>query len=415
LRVIYTAAHGGFAAENAPLGGGAAVCDQLTRQWTAACPFEGGFELLTPRDALGAGAPTGRDLVGFSEMRYARFCRAFERASTAAILRRDPASTVVLANDISEGPDFRALAEAGFAVFTIYHVDVVAYVADIYARGWVSPRTLARGYEYLHWAVPDVGKLVFQKQKDCVLFSRKAIVPSRRVGAVLRGCYPQRSDDFVEVVPWGTWAGAEASPGDAEVARLREEFAVAPGDRVLLTLSRISPEKGQDLLLEALRAYPDPLTVFVCGEAAFMQGKRHLARLRTLAAELPAHVRIHFPGHVTGGRKQAFFALADLYVFPSRHESYGLTLLEALRAGLPAVCLDHQGARDIMSDSFGRVVGVSDLAAAIRGLLADQPLRERMSVAAKEFAGRHSFEAAADRIADLLRRGSRQAAKTQSS
>ena len=37
-----------------------------------------------------------------------------------------------------------------------------------------------------------------------------------------------------------------------------------------------------------------------------------------------------FPGYVTGERKRAFFALADLYVFPSRHESYGLTLLEAL-------------------------------------------------------------------------------------
>ena len=59
----------------------------------------------------------------------------------------------------------------------------------------------------------------------------------------------------------------------------------------------------------------------------------------TLAARLK-RTRVVFPGYVTGERKRAFFALADLYVFPSRHESYGLTLLEALAAGLPAVCLD---------------------------------------------------------------------------
>lgn len=111
------------------------MCDQLAREWTQSCPFADGFELISPASALGAAAPAGCDLVRFSEMRYARFRREFERASTAEIPRHDPRTTTVLVNDISEGPDFRAVAEAGFRVFTIYHVDVVAYVADIYARG----------------------------------------------------------------------------------------------------------------------------------------------------------------------------------------------------------------------------------------------------------------------------------------
>ncbi|MBS1834092.1 MAG: hypothetical protein JST65_15350, partial [Acidobacteria bacterium] len=114
---------------------------------------------------------TGKELVGYSESEYARFCRDFERYSTSEVLKRDPRDTAVLVNDISEGPDFRKLAERGFRIFTIYHVDVVAYVADIYAKGWVSARTLARAYEYLHWAVPDMAKLVFEKQKHSVLYS----------------------------------------------------------------------------------------------------------------------------------------------------------------------------------------------------------------------------------------------------
>jgi glycosyltransferase involved in cell wall biosynthesis len=111
---------------------------------------------------------------------------------------------------------------------------------------------------------------------------------------------------------------------------------------------------------------------------------------------------VHFPGHVTGERKRAFFALADLYVFPSRHESYGLTLMEALAAGLPAVCLDHAGSREIVDESFGRIVRQEELAGTIRGLLADEALRGRMGEAAKQFAAANPFRKAAARIAELI-------------
>ena len=86
-----------------------------------------------------------------------------------------------------------------------------------------------------------------------------------------------------------------------------------------------------------------------------MQGVRFFEKLRALAAKL-RKTRVIFPGYVTGDRKKAFFALADLYVFPSRHESYGLTLLEALAAGVPAVCLDHHDARSVMKEEFGAIV-----------------------------------------------------------
>lgn len=367
------------------------MCDHLLNEWKRTQPFDS-IACVTPQSV------TGKELVGYSENEYARFCREFERYSTAEVLKRDPRETAVLVNDISEGPDFRALAAHGFRIFTIYHVDVVAYVADIYAKGLVSARTLARAYEYLHWAVPDMAKLVFEKQKHSVLYSQRCIVPSQRVKDVLRGCYPQRPDDFVEVVPWGSLANVDEPLPDPSA--LRQEYDVR--SPVVLTLSRISPEKGQDQLLAALREYPDPLTVFVCGDPAFMQGQAHMAKLRTLASQVPPHVKVHFPGHVTGERKRTFFALADLYVFPSRHESYGLTLMEALAAGLPAVCLDHAGAREIMDDSFGRVVRPEQLAGTIRGLLADAPLRERMSEAAKQFAAANPFRKAAARIADLI-------------
>jgi glycosyltransferase involved in cell wall biosynthesis len=193
-------------------------------------------------------------------------------------------------------------------------------------------------------------------------------------------------------------------PGDAEP--LRREFGVPEGARVLLTLSRISPEKGQDLLLDALlewerrEDYPQrPLWLFVCGDAAFMQGQRFLEKLKRLASRL-RRTRVVFPGYVTGERKAAFFALADVFVFPSRYESYGLTLLEALAHGLPAVCLDHHGARSVMREEFGAIVQPADLRVALQKLLDDDAGRRKMGEAARKFAQGERF---ADRAAELAK------------
>jgi len=91
-----------------------------------------------------------------------------------------------------------------------------------------------------------------------------------------------------------------------------------------------------------------------------------------------------------------------LYVFPSRHESYGLTLTEALAAGLPAVCLDTTGARSVMREEFGALVPASGLRAAIVRLLADQGRLKQMGTAAQEFARSQRFSDRAAELADII-------------
>jgi glycosyltransferase involved in cell wall biosynthesis len=405
-KVIYTAAHGGFSREAVPLGGGAAVFEHLMAEWSRTQPFE--LTAVTPA-ILGTSAPSGGELVKFGEHAYARFCRAFEKASTTEILRHDPAKTVVLANDVSEGPDFAKLGARGYRVYTIYHVDVVAYVAAIYGKGAIAPETTVRWYRRLRWCLPEMARLVWEKQESSVRHSRGLIVPSEGMREVLLRCYPdclskESPREKIHVLPWGNWN--EDVPADPEP--LRREFGVPRDARILLTLSRISPEKGQDLLLEALLEWERrddfpayPLWLFVCGDAAFMQGQRFFEKLRERAARLK-RTRVVFPGYVTGERKRAFLGLADLYVFPSRHESYGLTLVEALAAGLPAVCLDTTGARSVLREEFGALVPASGLRAAIAALLDDDGRRKQLGTAAREFARGQRFEDRAAELASLL-------------
>ena len=185
-----------------PLGGGAAVFEHLVEEWSRTRPFE--LTAVTPA-ILGTSAPSGGDLVKFGERAYARFCREFERASTAEILRHDPEQTVVLANDISEGPDFAELAAHGYRVYSIYHVDVVAYVAAIYGRGWIAPETTVRLYGRLRRFLPEIAKLVWEKQEASVRHSRGLIVPSEGMREVLLRCYPDCPFEKIHVLPWGNW------------------------------------------------------------------------------------------------------------------------------------------------------------------------------------------------------------------
>lgn len=406
MQVIYTAAHAVEGSEAIPLGGGAAIHRRLTGEWARSRPFD--FEVLGP-SILGAAAPSGHDIVRFSEGAYAGFCRAFEQASTEAILRRDPAQTVVLANDISEGPDFARLHETGFRIATIFHVDVVAYISSIYLRGIVKPETTVRWFAQLErLPLPTILRLIWEKQRDCVCHSRRLIVPSSAMKETLERCYPHHAPGKAEVLPWG--AERPLAALDSDIEALRIEYGITPDTRVLLTLSRISPEKGQHRLLEALQLWErsatpprEPVLLLLCGEAAYMQGIRYREHLERLAARL-RNIRVVFPGHVTGARKAACFAVSQLYIFPSLHESYGLTLMEALAAGLPAICLPSDGAAEIMRPEFGAVTGPPHLWQTIKHWLANEALRRNAARAAAQFAAQHTFDQTAQRLALLLRK-----------
>lgn len=421
MHVLYTGAHGGFDTSRLPLGGGAAVMDALVREWARTKPF--------PLTVLGVGqnydlpgvrferlpVALAGSLTDMGERDYARFCRSFERAATDWIRGQDcdTARTIVLCNDISEGPTFRTLAGLGLSIATIFHVDVVEYVAKFYGQEWFRPETLTRLYRGVErlgvrTLAPDVLRLIFEKQQDCVRHSTALIVPSRGMAEVLRRCYPG-CDHQIEVLPWEAIRESDASSHEERPTQdLQAEFGIGQNETVLLTLCRISPEKGIDRLLEALchweRDGVPALRVFVCGAPAFMQGQRYAEKLRRLARRL-RRTRVHFVGHVGRERKAAFFARADLYVHLSYHESYGLTLAEAMRAGCPVLTTDHHSARDLVPPTCGRIVSgrTGETVGALRELLADRARLQEMRRAAAEHAKNLDFSRAAARLADILK------------
>ena len=428
--LIFVGSHLGYPMDRTPLGGGAMVGLQLARHWKP----DADWRLVI----LGSGPETpshgaeyvrlaGRDeaIVDLGELDYARFCRDFEAETTEWILSRTrefkPSDTAIVVNDISEGPTLGQLARAGYKVLSIWHVDVVDYFNKLYLRRFLAPEKLTRMHEKLRaagveWVLPDVLNLVFDKQRETVVHSRRIVVPSAAMAETILRCYGdligrEELSRRIAVIPWGVWA-EDPSPADENRAdELRDYHEITPETFTLMTLSRISPEKGIHLLLEALRQLEingklagKDVRLFICGEPAFMMGQSYLKKVKAAAAKLK-QVKVVFPGYLDAAAKRAYFRLPDLFVSPSIHESYGLNVVEAMHAGLPVLASDHYGVRDTLPPDAGRLVHYPTpkkapplLAAALLDLMADREKLKKMGQAARAEAAAMPFSNAAEAV-----------------
>lgn len=139
-----------------------------------------------------------------------------------------------------------------------------------------------------------------------------------------------------------------------------------PGSPVrLLTIGRLSAEKGIDVLIEALALLRDrgvSLTATIVG------GGREREALERLVSERGLSDSVQLTGPLPADGLAARMAEADLYCLPSRREGFGVALVEALATGLPAVATDSGGPRDIMDADSGALVGAGDAEALADGI-----------------------------------------------
>lgn len=140
----------------------------------------------------------------------------------------------------------------------------------------------------------------------------------------------------------------EPSPADLAAARA---LIVGEGP-VLLTLARLEPRKGIDMVIRAIpglvAAHPG-LSLLVAGDGP------DRARLASLAAQAGMGHRVRFLGRVDPGMKAALFRSADLFAMPTRREGasvegFGIVYLEAAWHGLPALAGREGGAADAVAD-----------------------------------------------------------------
>jgi glycogen(starch) synthase len=163
----------------------------------------------------------------------------------------------------------------------------------------------------------------------------------------------------------------------------------------ILFVGRIEPRKGVDQLLAALlrlRSSASKLVVNIVG-AWPSETDGYSRSVEALASELIAkrkNISVTFAGYVSEEELVDYYARADVFVAPSRFESFGLIVIEAMRSGCAVIASDIGGIREIVDTSTGFLCRVGDpgsLAAHLDSLISDRPLRTRMGG-----AGRSKFE-----------------------
>jgi glycosyltransferase involved in cell wall biosynthesis len=202
--------------------------------------------------------------------------------------------------------------------------------------------------------------------------------------------------DRVHVVP----PGVEPAPlAVAEEAGTR-----------LLCVGSITPTKGQDLLVEALAQISDrDWGCLLVGPVT--RAPAHVAHVRNLVRHYGLGDRVALTGPLTGAALDAAYSGADVLVVPSRAESYGMVVTEAIARGIPVLAAGVDGVPETLGRApDGTVPGllvppadVAALAAALRRWLDEPDLRRSARAAARQRRGALTgWEVTARCLADAL-------------
>ncbi|HEY9762815.1 MAG TPA: glycosyltransferase family 1 protein [Trichocoleus sp.] len=160
-----------------------------------------------------------------------------------------------------------------------------------------------------------------------------------------------------------------------------------PEAPLLLYIGRLSAEKEVDRIKPVLEAIPGARLALV-GDGPYR------AELEKHFADLP----VHFVGYLGGEQLASAYASADAFIFPSRTETLGLVLLEAMAAGCPVVAANSGGIPDIVTDGVnGYLFDPTDDMGSIKAtqkLLEAKAEREQMRLNARAEAEKWGWAAA---------------------
>jgi len=202
--------------------------------------------------------------------------------------------------------------------------------------------------------------------------------------------------------------------GQAHVAEPGVEAAgLAPGSAAggaLLCVAAVTRDKGHDVLMDGLAGATDLAWRCAC-VGSLDRDPAFADRVRRRAWRLGLGDRVHFAGPRTGEALDRAYAAADLLVLPSRAETYGMVVTEALARGVPVLTAEVGGVTEALGHGEegtrpGLLVPPGDaaaLGAALRTWLGDAELRERLRRAARERrATLHGWPATTSVVAGVL-------------
>lgn len=181
---------------------------------------------------------------------------------------------------------------------------------------------------------------------------------------------------------------ADQSGGAASIRRWVRDPRPDGTERLVVSVGRLAPQKDHRVLLQASAALPG-VRIAIIGEGELRDA------LRAQAAALEVSDRVTLVGNIPPEEVADALQAADVVVQPSVWETFGMVVLEAMRAGRAMVVSDVPAHREIAGPAarYHAVGDAGSLALAVNDLLNDRSARERLGAAALTRAQRFSENA----------------------
>lgn len=289
----------------------------------------------------------------------------------------------------------RMLAAQPPGTVSVCHNDVLA--GDIYVNhGLVAAAMKARGNAWFRIARNPLH--LFVLLRDAVRFAgstHHAVInlcgaEQTAIAQIYRKIRPQTAviGNGVDVERY--------RPDAAARARVRSSLGLADDTAVGVFVGHEFDRKGLPLVLEAMRGLPNFQLLVIGGTPDL------IAKATEAATVLGVHERVRFLGRQPDVRP--YLHAADVFVFPSAYESYGLVILEALACGVPVVATGVGCVPDVVRDGVNGAIVDADADAVRAGvrrvLKLDAAAR---AAAARSAAADNSWESIAQQYINLLR------------
>jgi glycosyltransferase involved in cell wall biosynthesis len=282
-------------------------------------------------------------------------------------------------------------------------VDLLHSLASTAPR-WGRFRRVVTVHDLIYARYPDAHSGIRER-------GMRLLVPSaaRRSDRVIVDSQSTRNDlvelvgldpDRIDVVPLGV--GTVRADRPLPEREVRARFAI--GDRqVLLSLSAKRPHKNLGALIAALAELPvDERPVLVLPGYP----TDYELELRERAAELGVLESVRFPAWVSDGELEGLWAVATAFVFPSLYEGFGLPVLEAMARRVPVASSNSSSLPEVAGDA-ALLFDPHDqqaITSALRRVLGDEALRERLRELGAARVGLFSWERTAQLTLATYRR-----------
>ncbi|MDZ7272132.1 MAG: glycosyltransferase family 4 protein [candidate division KSB1 bacterium] len=209
------------------------------------------------------------------------------------------------------------------------------------------------------------------------------------------------SEEKVVVVPYGVDSIFQTVEDDERIAALRRRYGVP--ERYLLFVGMLEPRKNLVRVVQAFgrlkssdRAMPHKLVLAGNKGWGYEEARREVERLGL-------EQEVIFTGPVPHDELPPLFSGADLFVYPSLYEGFGLPVVEAMACGTPVITSNVSSLPEVAGDAALLVdpLDVEDLAEAMRRVLTDGDLRQQMRARGLEQASNFTWEETARRTLEV--------------